>query len=620
MKILKHKKNKFKISYDITAYLNTLLHEYLKERDVVAFDVETTGLDYRTAEIFAYILTYPNGDSEVWRMDTDNKENNEAGWTRLREIFADGNKAIVAHNFKFEFQMLTKHKIFIHPNLIWHDTMLMSRILRNLWPSHSLDYAPWVLCAYPKKLDVLVKSQADSRGGRYDRVDIDLMYRYQITDGERTMILFLTWINDFLQDHALYIDYIVEIELVKTTIEMEKFGIELDWKESNALIAYLDSSLDKLNLEIYEYLGEFVNLNSDIVVRRLFYRKFGFPVKKFTKKSRLPAVDKEVIKTLKEMGYNEPILDMVLKYRTWSNALTLIQGYQEKANSNGIIFPTINTCQAKTRRQSGENPNMQNVSKEEKLDNPFMVPARKCFRTRSGAIMIFVDYSGIEMRLIIDRANSEKMISAMKRGEHPHVIACKIFYEERFRSKKEDHILYDAGKNGHFALPYGCSPLQLGKTLKFRDPLKEGLAAYNRYANEFPEIAYLSKTVGQEVKDNCYVLLPFGSKLYVPISKAYAGLNYLIQGTAALILKRAEIMVSKYFKEVWDERIKLVLPIHDELVIHYPRDLLYKREEILNDISYLMTNIPEINVPLEVEFKKTTSTWNRAKGLQFNAK
>ena len=635
--MIKHKNVRHKKITAITKHIDSLYKLYASKKNIVGFDVETTGLDTNISDIFAYVFTWPDGRSEVWRVDTPDKKLNQKGWDRLKEIFADGSYAVIAHNYKYELAMLRRHKIFIHPNIVWHDTMIMSRMLRNLWPSHALDYAPWVLGGYEKKLDTIVARQAKARGSRWDRVDPHIMHNYQIADGERTVLLYLTWINCFLKRKQFYKDYIVEIELIRETLNMEKFGIRLDWNESNKLIEQLQNALDALNLEVHEYLGEYVNLNSDKQLTRLFYKKFNFPVTKLTK-TKKPATDKEAIKALKDLGYDEPILDMTMKWRTWSNGLSMIQGYQERANSEGIIFPTINSCQAKTRRQSGENPNMQNTSKKEKMDNPYAVPARKCFRSRSGAIMFFVDYSGIEMRLIIDRAKNIKMIEAMRRGEHPHIIAANIFYPELdlmddlykadvyencsyvkgFRTKKLDKMLYDCCKNGHFSLGYGASPIKVGKTLKFINPKVEGPLAYARYAEEFPEIANLCRNIGSIAKRQGYIDLPFGCKLYVQLDKAHAALNYLIQGTAALILKRAEIMLAKYFREVWCDRIKLVIPIHDELVIHFPRDLLPYKQRILHEISALMVDIPEITVPLEVEWKSTTSTWDNAKGVDID--
>jgi len=247
--------------------------------------------------------------------------------------------------------------------------------------------------------------------------------------------------------------------------------------------------------------------------------------------------------------------------------------------------------------------------------------------------MKFVDYSGIEMRLIIDRAESTKMIEIMKNGGHPHIVAAHIFYPELdlladpytnsvyencayvkgFRTKDKDKILYDAAKNGHFSLGYGAAPLKVGKTLKFINPKVEGPLAYQRYTEEFPEIAYLCRNVAKIIKEQGYIELPFGCRLFVQVAKAYSGLNYLIQGTAALILKRAEVMVAKYFRENWNNRVRLVLPIHDELVIHFPRDLLPYEEQIKHEVSAIMVDMPEIDVPLEVEWKSTETTWDAAK-------
>jgi len=621
----------------ISIYFDMLLRRYMERTNYVAFDVETTGLDTKKARIFAYILTWPNGTSEVHRVDTKDYKHNIAGWKRLKEIFADPKYTIIAHNFKYEWKMLIRHKIFVHPEQVWHDTMLMSRLLRNLWPSHSLDYAPYVLCGYTAKYDLEVKRQAEARGGRYDRVDTGLMHKYQIADGERTMLLFLTWIDEFRNNALFYQDYIMEIECTKTSIDMERFGIQLDWDESNKLIEQLDEDLHNLTGEVFSYLGEYVNLNSEKQLTRLFYKTFNFPIVKRTK-TKVPAVDKDVINKLKNMGYDDPILDMTLKWRTWANALSMIRGYQERASAEGILYPSINTCVAKTRRQSTDNPSLQNVSKGANLDNPYAVKTRKCFRCHDGGILLLPDYSGIEMRLIIEAAKCTKMIDAMKRGEHPHIIASEIFYPKLdftdgiykdpayqecsyakgFRSKDLDKMLYDCAKNGHFGLGYGSGKEGLGGTLKYINPKIEGPMAYDRYADEYPDIAFLNRNIAHIIKEQGFVELPWGGKLYAPPGKAYIGLNYLIQGTAAIILKRAIVMLRKYLRERWDDRIKLIISIHDELVIHFPVNLLDYLDIFVLEASVIMVEMPYISVPLEVEWKRTDTTWDKAVGFDID--
>lgn len=588
-----------------------------------AFDVETTGLSRHSATsgIFAYCITWPNGFTEVYRMDTDDASVNERGWARLRRFMADGRVAKICHNYKMEKGFLDKHKIAYPAETIWHDTMLMSRIQRNLAPSHALDYFPWEFIGYRRDLDKKVSLQARARGRRWDRVDKPLMYEYQICDGERTMLLYLTWIDEFKNNEKLYREYLVELELVKTTLDFEDFGIRVERVETESLIKWLKNELDKTQSETYTLLGSYANLNSDRQVIQLLYKRFEYPIRKLTK-HRQPSTGKEVLLSLRE-DFDNPLFDLILKTRSYTNGLAMLEGYLDKSDSHGIIYPTINTCQARTARQSGENPNLQNVSKEESLKNLYPVPARRCFCTHPGTVFCFGDYAAIEMRLIIDAAKCETMMSVLARGESPHDIACRLFYPllhdehgiyvKGYRDKKQDKIYYDAGKAGHFALGYGAGPDKIGKVLLLTP--EEARAAWDRYAEAFPEIAYLNKTIAKIIRQQGYIVTPFGRKLFVPISKSYAGLNYLIQCTAAMILKRGEIAVDEYLKRYWKGLAKIVLPIHDELIIAISRKVLSRRDEILWHCGKLMTDMPEIDVALDVEWKESPSTWNRAKGI-----
>ena len=598
--------------FSASAIIAEKLELYLACTKFAAFDIETTG--YRPkdgAEIFAYCITWPNGYTEVHRMDTRDPVHNKRGWDRLRAFYADERVAKICHNFKFEKQFLDAHGILYPANTVWHDTMLMSRILRNLAPSHALDYFPWELIGYTRDFDKRVNLQSKARGGRYDRVDEQLMHNYQIADGERTMLLFLAWYDMFKDNPQLFAEYIVELETTLTTIRLQNIGVLVDRKETEALIEWLKDELEQVQIQAYDRLGEYINLNSDQNVIRLLFKRLEYPIRGLTK-TRQPSTNKDVLMSLRE-DFDDPIFDIILKTRSYTNGLSMLEGYLKKCNSRDIIHPTINSCQAKTARQSGENPNLQNVSKEESLRNPFPVPARRCFRAPKGYILYLGDYAQIELRLIIDAAKSEQMMDILRSGGNVHEIACHLFYPN-YRDKAHDKIYYDAGKNGHFALGYGAGPSKLTSVLQL-SPAK-AMEAWERYAEAFPEIAYLNKTIGSQVRKTGYIITPFGRKLYVPVSKAYSGLNYLIQCTAAMVLKRAEVAVDRYLKEEWGDEMRLVVPIHDELIFQMPRKMLKHSDEILTHISRLMVDMPEIEVRLDVEWKKTTSTWNRAKGFE----
>lgn len=613
--------------------LNSWYYKYRKCYNVASFDIETTGYDPKTKKIFSFCIGHVDGTSEVWRLDTNNSVKNRAGWRRLKEFFLDTSIAKIAHNYKFELKfLLAKAGITVPPETIWHDTMLMSRMLRNLAPSHRLSYLTWEIGGYEietpfgvlssLEIDKKVSKQAEARGGRYDKVDKTLMYWYQIADAERPVLLYLTWIENFKSNLKLYKDYIAEVLTTGVTAHLENVGVTLDWREANNLAEELEQTLENIQARSFAYFKEFINLNSDKKVRRILYRKYGLPVLAKTD-SNLPSTDKETLITLSKKfpKYHTPI-HLILQTRAYVNALSMLQGYMERADTDGNIYPTINSCQAKTHRQSGENPNMQNVSKglPDPDKNPYPVLMRRVFKTPAGYFMCLGDYAGIEMRLIIELAESAVMIEAIRQGKSPHVIACELFYGALYKSKKENPNLYQFGKNAHFALGYGAGFKKLANTLGVEPEI--GMDGLVRYREEYPEIAFLNRNVGKIIKDQGFIETKFGNKLYVPKQKAYSGLNYLIQCTAAKILKRAEINIHNYCKIHWDNRVQLSMVIHDEVIMKFERGLMSKKDEILYDISRLMCDMPEIEIPLEVEWKKTTSTWQRAKDydIQVNQK
>lgn len=623
-----------------TAILKTWVRRYLRLKSVFSFDIETTGFNPRKNKIFSYCLCDEYGNVEIHRLDTENKGKTKKGWKRLREIFADPSIGKLAHNYKFELQFLKAHGVKIHPETCWHDTMLMSRLLRNLNQSHALDYLGKEVLRYTidtpfgtfgsTQIDEKVSKQAKARGDRYDRVDADLMYWYQYADAERPMLLYLLWINEFLNNPQLMREYIVEILVTATSQRMESTGIRLHYGNTEKLIDWMEGELEQVRDKVFKRYGEYMNFLSDKQLFRVLYKIEGFPVVKRSLKTGLPVSNKDVLFALKEDYPDREVLDWIIQTRSYSNGISMLQSYIDLAEA-GIIHSSINSCQARTHRQSSSNPNLQNVSKEEALKNPFAIPARKCFRCKPGHFMVLGDYAGIELRLIIELANSEKMMEYMRQGISPHVVACKLFYGSLFKSKKESKSLYGAGKNGHFALGYGAGFSKLALVLftneiiaEFRDllhtkeknlGLRLGMEGLNRYAEEFPEIANLSRNVGKEVKQNGYVVTPFGTKLHVPYRKAYVGLNYKIQNTAAKILKRAEVNVDHYLKTVWNDEIKLVMVIHDEVVLEFPNHLEKYIDEVLYTCGQLMCDMPEIQVPLEIEWNITKSLWNSKKFL-----
>lgn len=578
-----------------------------------SFDTETSGLSiWCGARIFAYCIGDEDGNVRNFLHSSDAPYER----SRLQRFFDNTRISKVCHNYKFELTFLLNEGFTIPEDTVWHDTKLMSQLLRNLAPGHGLDELAWELCGYPLSQDKEIERWRKTTRGRYDKIPQEVMDPYQTADGQRTMLLFKIFYPELCKDQALYKDYINEIALVKTTIRLEEYGIKVDADSSRDLLQWLQKEHEKTVQEVWKEYGEYINLGSDKQLGSLLYDRLGYPVISHTK-SGAPSTDKDTLMELQKQYLEDRVFKLAIKWRSYTTGQAMVRSYLELMEEDThILHPTINTNKARTGRESSENPNLHNVSKTEALKNLFPVPARKCFCARKHHWLLFADYAGIEMRLIIDRSNCLPLIQLIKDRGDPHHRAAEIFFGRDYinnlkrKDPKQYRIIRDACKNGNFALAYGAGPdklcVTLGRTI---EEIKVSLVEYEQL---YPEIVNFTRDISRQIFVKGYVLTPFGRKLFVTKDKRYTASNYLIQGTAAGILKRAQVRVDHYLKEELEDQVHLVLPIHDELIFSFPDYLVNRAKEIVNRISKLMITMEEINVPLEVEWKQSNGRWDEA--------
>jgi DNA polymerase I len=577
---------------------------------LLAFDIETTGLDpYRGAKIFSFATCDEKGNTEVYRKNFTSYY--------LENLLKDTSIVKICHNFHFEYSLLKFSGYNIPSNTIWHDTMIMSQLLNNLEPSHALDsltkkYGNEEYNEYDEDI-----AKAAKIYGSYNKIPNDLMEPYQRMDVIRTMILFKTfW--PYIKEKYLS-DYLNEIELVKTTVTMESRGVRIAKRETNNLLTFLKKEVESTEYKFQNKYSQQINLGSGKQIAHLLFNELKIPALYYTP-SGVPAVDKKTLEELrvfieKQTPQYLELFDMILKYRSYTRGITTIQSYID-ASQNFIIHPHINTNRAQTGRQSSENPNMQNISKEAVLKNRYPIKSRQCFCARKGYILLLADYAGIEMRLIAGLSNEVEMINLIKENGDPHILAAELFYGKIF-TKEEDEarkkVLRTAAKNSQFALAYGAKPEKIADTLGISfNQAEPGILLY---CERFPLIANFTKTMANKIKKDGFVITPFDRRLKVRHDKPYSASNYIIQGTAAGILKRAQNRIQLFLEKTGYDIYQL-LSIHDEIIFEYARTLLSKKEKILSDIKKCMINFPEINVPLEIEFKQSTYLWSDAKEMK----
>lgn len=561
----------------------------------VAYDIETTGLDpYRGARIFAWATCEADGACAVHRISTEGRDE------RLQRFLLDRSVEQVMHNAKFELSFLAIQGYTVPEWFSFHDTMIQSQLLDNARQSNALDVLGEELLGWPTALDHTIAALGREYGD-YSRIPEHLMDEYQRGDVQRTMLLHQGFYPEIEKDALLLEDYRNEMELIRVTQRMEARGVRLDINETERMIEEADQKKDQATNDAYACTHERLNLGSAKQLQWLLFTQLKYP-----------ATADVQDKTLQELALLKPhpIFDCVKRYRSYRMSGSIMRGYIERAIGDRL-HPNIKTNHASTGREACDNPNLQNVSKTTKDSNPYIMPVRNCFIPSDGYGLLLSDESGIEIRLIIEAAQCRAMMELVRRGEHPHVAAIRAFRQEPgWEKTKATKSQYDTGKNGHFALAYGAAPMKVLARLGYGS--LAGIAEYRRL---YPEIAHLLRNGIKRVEAPGYkITTPFGRTLRIPPNEVYAWLNYEIQGTAAGIIKRAQV-AAEALRSKWGDDLRLILSIHDELMhevdVRVLRDKA-DRTELLKDINVCMSEIKHITVPLEAEHKMAFDRWGKA--------
>jgi DNA polymerase-1 len=583
----------------------------------LAYDTETTGLDYHRGDrMFSYALCSDQQKFQVCRLDR--KETLKEHTTALRSLWTgDGLKIPkVMHNAKFDLRFTEN---FLQRELdgnIIHDTYVQSKLLLTDHYSHALDDLAWDLCGYSKAADKAIKPYLVGGKG-FEKVPERLMDTYQRADVDRTMTLHLFFWPKIQADPLLLEIYDFEMRLIWTTMRIEQRGVLVNRTQCRMLIEELKGKEDAVLKELRAVTWPNFRPSCADQVAHLLYDELKYPVLKKTSTGKR-SVKKEVLAALKELR-DDPRIGLIQAFRSWQRGQSVVASYLDLADRFGVLRPKINTVGAQTGRESCSEPNLQNVEKEGVLLNPYPIPARRCFRPRAGEVNFHVDYKGIEMRILIQYSGEDCMIERLRTkvpNDDVHEIAAILFYGKRYSECKDPKVkktLRNASKNANFAIPYGAGWKKVMATLGLHG--KDGREAFDRYTENLPKLARLSKDVVQEIKDTGYATTLFGRKIYVPKNEAFIGMNYKTQGTAAEICKRAQVYLHEWLPHSEFKDVHIILPIHDEIVLGVPYHLLNPEtlRRLMLGIRERMIYCPQMVVPLEIEIDYTIRSWSEKK-------
>lgn len=392
----------------------------------------------------------------------------------------------------------------------------------------------------------------------------------------------------------------IEEPLIGVLSRMEVAGVKVDLDSLKDFANHLRSEVSRLEALVRELAGEpGLNVSSPKQIGDVIFEKLKLdPRAKKPSKGNWPTDEA----TLLELSDKSPIIDAILEYRGDKKLLsTYIEPFpQYVSERDGRVHTTFNQALTSTGRLSSSNPNLQNIPIRTEQGREI----RKAFVAGSpDSVIMSADYSQIELRLMAHLCSDEHMREAFNAGVDVHsVTASKIFRIPVGEVTPEQRRV---AKTANFGIMYGISSFGLAQRLKCSR--SEAKVIIDDYFKSFPTIRKFIDDTLQGARDNGYVQTIFGRRRYVTDVNAHNAqvralaernaVNAPIQGSAADIIKLAMIAVDRRLRE---ERLKarMVLQIHDELVLEVPSDEIEKVRDILvNEMEGVM----KLSVPLTVE-------------------
>lgn len=403
----------------------------------------------------------------------------------------------------------------------------------------------------------------------------------------------LTEIIEERQMHELYFN--VELPLIKVLASMEVEGFKVDADYLTDLGNKFNEEIQELEEKIYEDAGMEFNINSPKQLREILFDKLQLPVIKRTKTGY--STDAEVLDKLK--GSHE-IVDRILRYRTVKKlTTTYIDGLLKLIGEDGRIHSTFNQTIAVTGRISSIDPNLQNIPV--KTEEGRLI--RKAFVAGEGKKLVDADYSQIELRVLAHLANDEVMLQFFKEGLDIHRKTASEVFNVDF--DKVTSLDRSNAKAVNFGIVYGIGDYSLSQDLNITR--KEAREYIENYLNTYKGIKKYMEEIVEVGKEQGYVETIMHRRRYIPElnSKNFnirgfgerVALNTPIQGSAADIIKIAMIEVYNKLKER-NLKSKLILQVHDELIIETTEDEL---EEVTKLLKEIMENAVKLKVDLKVD-------------------
>lgn len=582
----------------------TLFEQWLQKLqacEVFAFDTETTSVHYMQAELVGLSFAIEAGKAAYIPLTHDYEgapEQLDKDWVlaQLKPLLESKKIKKIGQNIKYDANVLSHYDIALQG--LEFDTMIESYCYNSVATRHNMDALALKYLGY-KTVSFEDIAGKGAKQLTFNQIELEKAGHYAAEDADITLRLHQAIYPALAQTPAMLSVFTdIEMPLLTVLARMEQTGVLIDSDVLADQSVSLGQRLDELEIEAHNLAGKSFNLSSPKQLQQILFEELQIPVIKKTPKGA-PSTAEEV---LQELALDYPLPKVILENRGLSK---LKSTYTDKlplmvSERTGRLHTSYHQAVTATGRLSSTDPNLQNIPIRSEQGRKI----RQAFIAPKDHKIVAIDYSQIELRIMAHLSNDKGLVTAFSEGKDIHkATAAEIFAVEL------DEVTTDQRRSAkaiNFGLIYGMSAFGLAKQLNIGR--KQAQEYQDKYFQRYPGVLTYMEDTRQQASDQGYVETLFGRRLYLPDINAKNGMrkkaaeraaiNAPMQGTAADIIKKAMLAVDSWLLEQNDDRIKMTMQVHDELIFEIHQDIV---EETTAKLVTLMNDAVELSVPLIAE-------------------
>ncbi|MEX0306404.1 MAG: DNA polymerase I [Ruegeria sp.] len=561
------------------------------ERGWVAVDTETTGLNEMIADLVGISLCAEAGEACYIPLThresaTDDLFGSDAlaegqmpldeAVNLLKPVFEDPSILKIGQNMKYDAKIFKRYGVDVAPI---DDTMLMSYAMHGGEHGHGMDtLSERYLSHTPIPIKPLLGSGKSAI--TFDKVPIDEATAYAAEDADITLRLWKLFKPQLHQVQVTTVYETLERPLVPVLKEMEMHGIKVDRDVLSRMSNAFAQKMAGLEAEIHELAGENFNVGSPAQLGEILFDKMGLEGGKKGKTGKY-STGADI---LEDLATEHELPRRVLDWRQLSKLKsTYTDALQTHINPDtGRVHTSYSITGANTGRLASTDPNLQNIPVRTEEGRRI----REAFIAEPGNVLVSLDYSQIELRILAHIADISALKQAFSEGQDIHAMTASEMFDVPLNEMTPD--IRRQAKAINFGVIYGISGFGLARNLRI--PRAEAQGFIDRYFERFPGIRrYMDDTIAF-AKENGYVQTLFGRKIHTPEINAKgphagfsrrAAINAPIQGTAADVIRRAMVRMPDAINGL---PAKMLLQVHDELLFEVAEESVDQVIDVARDV------------------------------------